>query len=127
MQPTSPTSTAEDAASGTPPTDAAQASPSAATLAKPRARWVTITGFGFIGLSVVFFILFFVVPFLPVSVGAKGIMLLVCWIGSESSFGIGGVLLGVQFVRRFRRYFNPVNWFRRAPKAAALPEATPAE
>jgi hypothetical protein len=127
MQPASPTPMADDAALAAQSTAPSQPTPAALPQTKPRARWVTITGFGFIGLSVVFFILFFVVTFLPVSVGVKGIMLLVCWIGSESSFGIGGVLLGVQFVRRFRRYFNPVNWFRRAPKAVATPEATPAE
>jgi hypothetical protein len=30
-------------------------------------------------------------------------------------------------VRRYRRYFNPANWFRRAPKPMATPDATTAE
>jgi hypothetical protein len=123
MQPTAQTPISESDA----PEVQSAATPAATTPAKPRARWVTVTGISFIALSVVFFGLFFVVPFLPLSLGVRGVLLLVCWIGSESTFALGGVLLGMQIVRRYRRFLKPANWFRRAPKSVASAEMTSAE
>ncbi len=123
MQPT-PTPFAQDLTPVVPADAVPTATPATSTPAKPRARWVAWAGIGCIVLSFALYGFFFVVPFLPVTGTFKTVLLVGSVVGGEALFAVGGLALGVQVVRRFRRYLNPVNWFRRAPKPAEKAEAS---
>lgn len=89
-------------------------------------RWRNWIGIGFIVLSFVLYAAFFGVPFLPLPNATKVVLAAAVVIGGEASFVVGGLFVGTQVVRRYRRYLNPRNWFRRAappppPAEAGLP------
>ncbi len=88
----------------------------------PQRRWRNWIGVGFIVLSFALYAAFFGVPFLPLPNATKVVLAAGVVIGGEVSFVVGGLFVGTQVVRRYRRYLNPRNWFRRA-----VPPTTPAE
>lgn len=83
---------------------------------KPRRRWTSWLGAGFIVLSFALYGAFFAVPFLPFAASIRVIIAASVVIGGEVSFVVGGFFLGAQVVRRYRRMLNPRNWFRRSPQ-----------
>jgi hypothetical protein len=89
----------------------------------PRRRIATWLGVGFIVLSFALYAAFFGVPFLPFSAPAKVVLAAGVVIAGEISFVVGGLFLGAQVMRRYRRYLNPRNWFRRASAPALTPPA----
>lgn len=84
---------------------------------------MTWLGVGFIVLSFALYGAFFVVPFLPFAPAVRVALAAGVVIAGEVSFVVGGLFLGAQVVRRYRRYLNPRNWFRRAPATAPTPPA----
>ena len=64
-------------------------------------------------LSGLFFGLIFVVPFFPVSLATKGVLVTICIISGEVSWWAGVAVAGKQVITKYKRYLNPLNWFRR--------------
>jgi hypothetical protein len=72
-----------------------------------------VIGFGLIGLSTLLYLGLFLVPFAPLPTEGKVALASGMVVGGEASFWIGGLLLGKEFVSRYRRALSPVRWFRR--------------
>ena len=54
------------------------------------------------------------VPFVPLAAAGK-VLLSSLLVGSgEVTFWVGGALLGKEVVGRYKKYFNPLNWFCRS-------------
>lgn len=70
-------------------------------------RW----GFGLIIASCILYGLLLVVPLLNVSIGTKTITATVLVISGEVSFWVGGIIVGKEVVKKYRRQLNPMNWF----------------
>ncbi|HBK97335.1 MAG TPA: hypothetical protein DD001_08335 [Microcoleaceae bacterium UBA10368] len=51
--------------------------------------------------------IFFVVPFLPLSIALKTTIDVVLAVGAEICFWLSVVLLGKEVVTKYRRYFHP--------------------
>lgn len=67
--------------------------------------------------SFVLYGLILVVPVLPISNVARGGVVATLIIVGEIAFWVGGVLLGKELVRKYRKWLNPLNWFKkRQPK-----------
>jgi hypothetical protein len=64
-------------------------------------------------LSFVFYALILMIPLLSVSLQMKTILTTILIVAGEISFWTGGLILGKEVVRKYRRYFNPRNWFAR--------------
>jgi hypothetical protein len=72
-----------------------------------------------IGLVILSFILYgglLLVPLTDFSTGIKLTISSVLVILGEISFWIGGFILGKEVVARYKRYFNPINWFKNNKK-----------
>ena len=61
-------------------------------------------------LSCILFGLIFVVPFLPVSLAQKGIIVTVLIIGMEVTWWVGVAIAGKQMITKYKKYLNPCNW-----------------
>jgi hypothetical protein len=66
--------------------------------------------------SGILFGLIFVVPFLPLSMTQKGIVVTVLVIGMEITWWAGVALVGKQLITRYIKYLNPRTWFSRKNK-----------
>ena len=55
------------------------------------------------------------VPFLPLPAGWKVTLAAALAIAAEAVFWIAAFFLGREVVSRYRRYFDPRNWFRKGP------------
>jgi hypothetical protein len=64
-------------------------------------------------LSFVFYALILMIPLLPVSLQTKTLITTLLVVAGEISFWSGGLILGKEVVRKYRRFFNPKNWFAR--------------
>lgn len=64
-------------------------------------------------LSGLFFGLIFVVPFFPLSLATRGVLVTVCIIGCEVAWWAGVAVAGKQIITKYRRYLDPRNWFSR--------------
>jgi hypothetical protein len=64
-------------------------------------------------LSGLLFGMIFVVPFFPVSIATKGVLVTACIISGEISWWAGVAVAGKQVITRYKQYFNPRNWFSR--------------
>jgi hypothetical protein len=64
-------------------------------------------------LSFVLYALILMVPLLPVSLQTKTLITTLLVVVGEISFWSGGLILGKEVVRKYRRFFNPKNWFAR--------------
>ncbi|WP_257348527.1 transporter suffix domain-containing protein [Pseudalkalibacillus decolorationis] len=76
---------------------------------KPKSRKL---GIGLLIFSLVAWGLILAVPFLPVEVKTKIIISSGLAVIAEIAFWIGGILLGKEVVRRYRKQLNPRNWFK---------------
>jgi hypothetical protein len=70
-------------------------------------------GFIFLGLSVLFYLLIAVVPFSGFSAGSSAVIITVLIIIAELSFLVSLLFLGRELARKYRAYFNPLNWFKK--------------
>jgi len=64
-------------------------------------------------LSGLFFGMIFVVPFFPLSLATKGLLVTACIIGGEVAWWVGVAIAGKQVISKYGRYLNPRNWFSR--------------
>lgn len=71
----------------------------------------TIIAIILIGLSGVFYGFILVVPFLPISLASKGVFVPVLVVSGEIAWWAGVAILGKQVIEKYKKYFNPRNWF----------------
>ena len=64
-------------------------------------------------LSFAFYGAILLVPFTLFQTKAKIVLSSVLAIFGEVSFWVGAVILGKDFVAKYRRFFNPLNWFKK--------------
>jgi hypothetical protein len=64
-------------------------------------------------LSFVLYGLILLIPLLSVSLKAKTIITTSLIVSGEITFWSGGLILGKEVMRKYRRLFNPKNWFKR--------------
>jgi len=53
------------------------------------------------------------VPFLPLKLSLKAWVAGVCIVVGEITFYVSAVLLGKEVIKKYRKYFNLRNWFRK--------------
>ena len=82
------------------------ASPSPA----PTANWLRWTGIALLILSFAFYGSLLALPFLAVVGTTKAAAIPVLIVLAEVAFWIGGIILGKEFVTRYRRFLDPRNW-----------------
>lgn len=75
-------------------------------------------GFIFLGLSVLFYLLMAVIPFLGLDAGTSVVIITIFLITAELSFLASIYLLGTELAGKYRAYFNPLNWFRKKEPVA---------
>ena len=71
-----------------------------------------IVGIILVVLSFVFYGLIVLLPFLPYSVSTKAVFTSCLVVLGEGSFWVGAIILGREFANKFRRYLNPLRWFK---------------
>jgi hypothetical protein len=64
-------------------------------------------------LSGLFFGMIFVIPFFPLSLTTKGVLVTVSIICGEVAWWVGVAVAGKQVLTKYKRYLNPRNWFSR--------------
>jgi hypothetical protein len=74
-------------------------------------KLVTTIAISLILLSGLFFGMILVVPFFPVSLTTKGVLVTVCIISGEVAWWVGVAVAGKQMITKYKRYLNPRNWF----------------
>ena len=80
------------------------------------------SGFIFLGLSVLFYLLMAVIPFLGFDAGTSVVIITVFVVIAELSFLAGIYVLGRELAGKYRAYFNPLNWFRKRKPIAEKEE-----
>lgn len=80
-------------------------------------------GIYLIFLSFVPYLSIFIVPFLPLSGTAKAASISILVVMGEIMFWGGGIIVGKEVVSKYRRYFNPRNWFADKTKPQSEPES----
>ncbi len=81
---------------------------------KVKKTWLRTTGIVLIILSCLFYGALLVVPFTPFSLATKAVMSTTLIVLGEASFWIGGIILGREFIIKFRKYLNPFKWFKKS-------------
>jgi hypothetical protein len=76
-------------------------------------KLVTAIAISLILLSGLFFGMIFVIPFFPMSLTTKGVLVTVSIICGEVAWWAGVAIAGKQVITKYRHYLNPRNWFRR--------------
>ena len=74
------------------------------------AGWLRWIGIGALILSFIFYGSLLLLPFLTLAGVTKAAAIPVLIGLAEISFWIGGLILGREFVLRYRRFFDPRNW-----------------
>ena len=82
-------------------------------LQNKRRPWVKKLGFLLIALSILLYAGLLLVPFIPYSIGTKAAISSVLVILGEISFWVGGFILGKDIVAKYKKYFNPLRWFKK--------------
>jgi len=75
--------------------------------------WLKKAGIALVILSCAFYGALLLVPFTPYTVGVKVIISSVLVFLGEASFWIGGFILGREIVMKYRKYLNPLQWFKK--------------
>lgn len=78
-------------------------------------------GIGLICLSCVLYAGLLGVPFLHLATKEKAVITSTLVIGGEGLFWIGALFVGKELARKYRYYFNPLNWFRKKAKEEDAP------
>lgn len=65
-------------------------------------------------LSCILYGIAFIIPFTPFSANTKVIMATLFAISGEVAFWVSCIIVGKELMKRYRRYLNPVNWFKRS-------------
>ncbi|HBV97455.1 MAG TPA: hypothetical protein DEF36_10470 [Desulfotomaculum sp.] len=53
------------------------------------------------------------VPFTPLSTGTKIAVSAALAVSGEISFWVGGIILGREVIKKYKRYLNPLNWIKK--------------
>lgn len=75
-------------------------------------KWRTV-GISLVVISFVLYGCLFLVPFIPVSGAAKVGISTALIVTGEITFWLGGILLGKELINRYKRYLNPMQWFKK--------------
>jgi len=70
-------------------------------------------GIVLIAVSTLLFASLLIIPFLNISTEVKLSVTTIVVIVSEITFWTGGLLVGKEVVTKYKKYFNPLNWFRK--------------
>jgi len=70
-------------------------------------------GIVLISVSTLLFASLLIIPFLNISTEVKLSATTIVVIVSEITFWTGGLLVGKEVVTKYKKYFNPLNWFRK--------------
>ncbi|HEX3021937.1 MAG TPA: transporter suffix domain-containing protein, partial [Lachnospiraceae bacterium] len=62
-------------------------------------------------LSFLLYALLPVVGFIPISIKIKTVLIPSMMVISEILFWVGGAILGKDVISKYKRFFNPCNWF----------------
>lgn len=74
---------------------------------------LTKIGIVLILLSVFFYLFILAVPLLPLSVVQKGLAVTILITAGEIAWWAGFAILGKKVYDKYKKYFNPRNWFSR--------------
>lgn len=66
-----------------------------------------------ITVSTLLFASLLIIPFLNISTDIKVTATTIVVIVSEITFWTGGLLVGKEVITKYKKYFNPLNWFRK--------------
>lgn len=75
--------------------------------------WLRRVGISLVILSCVLYSALLIVPFTPYTVSTKAIVSSILVVSGEVSFWLGGFILGREFVMKYRKYLNPLYWFKK--------------
>jgi hypothetical protein len=75
-----------------------------------QSNWLRWTGIVLLILSFAFYASILLLPFLSVAGTTKAAAIPVLIVLAEVAFWIGGIILGKEFVMRYRRFLDPRNW-----------------
>jgi predicted membrane channel-forming protein YqfA (hemolysin III family) len=68
-------------------------------------------------LSFVLYGFIFLLPFLNAQASTKVWITTILVFAGEASFWLGGIILGREFVKKYRQFFNPKKWFKKQPQS----------
>ena len=74
-------------------------------------NWKIRLGVGLMIVSIPFFLIIPVIPFLDMENSSKVTWSIVSLVIGEILFWAGGLLLGKELFTKYKSYFNPKNWF----------------
>ncbi len=86
----------------------------------PASGWKKYIGYVFLASSFLFYILALCLPLLNIPAGTKAALFAGFVITAELSFIISAVILGKEFVKKYRRHLNPLNWFKKKNDSADI-------
>lgn len=75
-------------------------------------NWKFKLGIILILFSLIFFALLLVFPFLDIKGSLKITFTSISFILAEVTFYTGGFLLGKEIFKKYKYWFNPINWFK---------------
>jgi len=76
----------------------------------PATNWLRWIGIVLLILSFAFYASLLLLPFLTLAGTTKAAAIPVLIVLAEVAFWIGGIILGKEFVTRYRRFLDPRNW-----------------
>lgn len=76
----------------------------------PATNWLRWIGIVLLILSFAFYASLLLLPFLTLAGTTKAAAVTVLIVLAEVAFWIGGIILGKEFVTRYRRFLDPRNW-----------------
>jgi len=79
-------------------------------------NWKIRVGLFLVIFCIPFFLFIPAIPFLDMEAKSKMILSTVSLIIGEVLFWAGGILLGKELFIKYKSYFNPKNWFKKADK-----------
>jgi len=79
----------------------------------PAAGWKKYIGYIFLALSFLFYALALSLPLINFSIASRALLFTIFVIIAEVSFIVSAVILGKEFVKKYRSYLNPFNWFKK--------------
>jgi hypothetical protein len=75
--------------------------------------WKFKTGIFFIVLSTTLFVSLAFIPFLNLAGKAKMSVSTITLIMAELTFWIGGFMMGKEVFNKYKKYLNPITWFKK--------------
>jgi len=79
-------------------------------------NWKIRVGLFLIIFCIPFFLFIPAIPFLDMEAKSKMILSTISLVIGEVLFWAGGILLGKELFIKYKSYFNPKNWFKKADK-----------